>query len=62
MPIRTNVADAMGGEGECEGEVDDVVPVEDEAEPVVVGDGLARLETYGLGKTGGGIRPCIVPS
>ena len=43
----------MGGEGECEGKVDDTVPVEEEAETAVVGDGVARLEIDGLGKSGG---------
>ena len=47
------VGDAMGGEREREGEVDDSVPVEEEAEMAVDGDGVARLEIDGLRKSGG---------
>ena len=44
----------MGGEGECEGKVDDTVPVEEEAEMAVDGDCVAGLEIDGLRQTGGG--------
>ena len=47
------VVDAMGDEREGEGEADDSVPVEEEAEMAVDGDGVARLEIDGLGKSGG---------
>ena len=47
------VVDAMGGEEEGEDKAGDAVPVEEEAEVAVDGDGVARLETDGLGKTGG---------
>ena len=45
------VVDAMGGEGEGEGKVDDTVPVEEEAEMAVDGDRVAGLENDGLGET-----------
>ena len=45
--LRAEVVDAMGGEGECEGKVDDSVPVEEETEMVVDGDGVAQLEIDG---------------
>ena len=55
------VVDAMGGEGECEGKVDDTVPVEEEAEMAVDGDCVAGLEIDGLRQTGGGgIRPFLM--
>ena len=47
------VVDGVGGEGEGEGEVGDAVPVEEQAEMAVDGDGVARLEVDGLGEAGG---------
>ena len=47
------VVDAMGGEGKGEGGVGDLVPVEEEAEIMVDGDRVDRLEIDGLGETGG---------
>ena len=47
------VVGAMGGEEDGEGEVGDAVPVEEEAEMAVDGDGVTQLEIDGLGKTGG---------
>ena len=46
------VVDAVGGEGEGEGEVGDAVPAEEQAEMAVDGDGVAGLEVDGLGQTG----------